>query len=50
MMIGIEDLDKVQICVGMVTEVSINKRARKPAYKITLDFGAEIGEKHPPPS
>lgn len=45
MMIGIEDFDKVQICVGMVTEVSINKRARKPAYKITLDFGAEIGEK-----
>ena len=45
MMIGIEDFDKVQICVGTVTEVSINKRARKPAYKITLDFGAEIGEK-----
>ena len=45
MMIGIEDFDKVQICVGTVTEVSINKRARKPAYKITLDFGEEIGEK-----
>ena len=44
-MIGIEDFDKVQICVGTVTEVSINKRARKPAYKITLDFGEEIGEK-----
>ncbi len=44
-MITIEDFDKVQICVGTVISVSINKKARKPAYKVTLDFGPELGEK-----
>ena len=44
-MITIEDFDKVQICAGTVTSVSINKKARKPAYKVTLDFGPELGEK-----
>lgn len=44
-MITIEDFDKVQICVGTVTSVSINKKARKPAYKVTLNFGQELGEK-----
>ncbi len=45
MTITIEDFDKVQICVGTVISVSINKKARKPAYKVTLDFGPELGEK-----
>ena len=44
-MIGIEEFDKVQLCVGTVTAVSINKKARKPAYKVTLDFGPELGIK-----
>ncbi len=44
-MITVEDFDKVHICVGTVTAVSINKKARKPAYKVTLDFGPELGEK-----
>ena len=44
-MINIDDFNKVQICAGTVTAVSINKRTRKPAYKVTLDFGPEIGEK-----
>lgn len=44
-MITIEDFDKVQISVGTVISVSINKKARKPAYKVTLDFGPELGEK-----
>ena len=44
-MITMEDFDKVQICAGTVTSVSINKMARKPAYKVTLDFGPELGEK-----
>ena len=42
-MIGIEEFDKVQLRVGTVTAVSINKKARKPAYKVTLDFGPELG-------
>ena len=44
-MITIEDFDKVQICIGTVVEVSMNKKARKPAYKVKLDFGDEIGIK-----
>ncbi len=44
-MIGIEEFDKVQLRVGTVTAVSINKKARKPAYKVTLDFGPELGIK-----
>ena len=44
-MITIEDLDKVDIRVGTVTAVSINQKARKPAYKVTLDLGPELGTK-----
>lgn len=44
-MITVEDFDKVDVRVGTVVAVTINKKARKPAYKITLDFGAELGEK-----
>ena len=44
-MITIEDFDKVHICAGTVISVSINKKARRPAYKVTLDFGPELGEK-----
>ena len=44
-MITIDDFDRVQLCAGTVTAVSINKKARKPAYKVTLDFGPELGEK-----
>lgn len=44
-MITIEDFDKVEMRVGTVISVSINKKARKRAYKVTLDFGPELGEK-----
>ena len=44
-MITIEDFDKVELRAGTVTSVSINKKAHKPAYKVTLDFGEEIGIK-----
>ena len=44
-MITLEDFDKVHLYVGTVTSVSINKKARKPAYKVTLDFGPQLGEK-----
>lgn len=45
MSITLEDFDKVILCVGTVTDACINKRARKPSYKITLDFGTELGIK-----
>ena len=44
-MITVEDFDKVDVRVGTVVSVTLNKKARKPAYKITLDFGPELGEK-----
>ena len=44
-MITIGDFDKVDIRAGTVTDVSMNKKARNPAYKVTLDFGEEIGIK-----
>ena len=39
-MITIEDFDRVEVRVGTVLEVSPNKKARKPAYKLVIDFGA----------
>lgn len=44
-MISIEDFKKVEMKVGTILEVSINKRARKPAYKLKIDLGAELGIK-----
>lgn len=44
-MITVGDFDKVEVRVGTVVSVTVNKKARKPAYKITLDFGPELGKK-----
>lgn len=44
-MIGIEDFDRVEMRAGTVVDVGINKKTRKPAYKVTIDFGEEIGRK-----
>jgi len=40
-----EDYDKVEICVGTILEVSVNEKARKPAYVLKIDFGEKIGVK-----
>lgn len=45
MSITLEDFDKVVLHVGTVIDVCINKKARKPAYKVTLDFGTKLGIK-----
>ena len=43
--INIEDFDKVEMRVGTIVEVGVNKKARKPTYKVKIDFGEEIGIK-----
>ena len=44
-MISISDFDKVELRVGTVTQVGVNKKARKPAYKVAIDFGDDLGLK-----
>lgn len=39
------DFQKVELCVGTIIDVQDFPEAKKPAYKLLVDFGADIGIK-----
>lgn len=41
----IEDFQRLDLRVGVITAVEDFPRARTPAYRVTVDFGPEIGTK-----
>ena len=43
--IAYEDFERVDIRVGTILEAAPLEGARKPAYRLLIDFGAEIGTK-----
>lgn len=44
-MIKYEDFEKIDVRVGKVVKVEETEGLRKPSYKMTIDFGTEIGQK-----
>ena len=40
-----QDFEKIEVRVGTVMEAKEFPRAKKPAYQLTIDFGAELGIK-----
>jgi tRNA-binding protein len=39
------DFEKVDVRVGRVTAVEDFPRARQPSYRLTVDFGPDVGER-----
>lgn len=44
-MINWADFEKIDIRTGTIVEVNDFPKARKPAYKLVIDFGKELGIK-----
>lgn len=45
-MAEITDFMKLDMRIGEIISVEYNDKALKPAYKLRIDFGEEIGIKH----
>ncbi len=43
MTISYEDFERVEIRVGTIVDAQEFARARKPLYRLTIDFGPEVG-------
>lgn len=43
--ISFEDFERVEIRVGTITDAQPFPEARRPAYKLWVDFGGELGVK-----
>ncbi len=44
-MISIDDFDRVEMRVGRILEALPFREARKPSYRLRIDFGPELGER-----
>lgn len=44
-MLTLAEFDKVDMRVGTIIKAKLNKRARVPAYGLTIDLGEELGVK-----
>ncbi len=44
-MIQYEDFEKIDVRTGKIIKIEDTEGLRKPAYKMTIDFGDEIGTK-----
>lgn len=44
-MIEPEDFERVQMATGTIVEATVNEKARVPAFRLRIDFGAHWGEK-----
>ena len=40
-----DEFERLELAIGVVTEVEDFPEARNPAWKLTIDFGPEIGVK-----